>query len=318
MSKSPFLETVRENIRLRGYSLRTEQTYLHWIRRFILFNGKKHPQDMHAVEVRDFLNWLANKRNVAINTQKVALNALVFLYKHIVQHELGDLGFTQAAKQRFLPVVLTPQQVLSIIEQLNGHHKLIVSLLYGSGLRISECLRLRVQDIDLTNFSLTVRDSKGHKDRQTLLSAKLTEPLQQQIAAALQVQQQDNAKGIGPSLPYALSGKYPNAFRQPGWMFVFPSTSLCPHPLTGELCRHHLHDSIIRKALAPAVAACQIRQRVGCHTFRHSFATHLLQNGCDIRTVQELLGHNDVTTTQIYTHVIGQHYAGTISPLDRS
>lgn len=318
MSKSPFLETVRENIRLRGYSLRTEQTYLHLIRRFILFNGKKHPQDMHAVEVRDFLNWLANKRNVAINTQKVALNALVFLYKHIVQHELGDLGFTHAVKQRFLPVVLTPQQVLSIIEQLNGHHKLIVSLLYGSGLRISECLRLRVQDIDLTNLSLTVRDSKGHKDRQTLLSAKLTEPLQQQIAAALQVQQQDNAKGIGPSLPYALSRKYPNAFRQPGWMFVFPSTSLCPHPLTGELCRHHLHDSIIRKALAPAVATCQIRLRVGCHTFRHSFATHLLQNGCDIRTVQELLGHNDVTTTQIYTHVIGQHYAGTISPLDRS
>lgn len=317
MAKSAFLQAVSEDIRLRGYSIRTEHSYLYWIKSFILYHQKKHPQHMGADEVKAFLSWLANQRHVAVNTQKVALNALVFLYHKFLKIELGELGFTHATKQRSLPVVLSVSEVAALLPHLKGMCALIVSLLYGSGLRVSECLRLRVQDIDLEHLSITVRDGKGKKDRQTLLSSSLVTALKQQITRALALQQQDNLRGIGPSLPFALGRKYPSAYRQAGWMFLFPSTSLCAHPLTGVLCRHHLHDSAVRKALQPAVVACGIRKKVNCHTFRHSFATHLLQSGYDIRTVQELLGHNDVATTQIYTHVIGQHYAGTVSPLDK-
>lgn len=314
---SPFLDELRADMRLRGYSLKTEKSYLGWIRQFIFFHHKRHPKDMGANEVRDFLSWLANERHVAVNTQKAALNALVYLYQKALGIELGDLGFSLARKQRQLPVVLSPSEVSKILHQLEGRNRLIIELLYGSGLRISEALRLRVQDISFGNQSLTVRDGKGKKDRQTLLSPQLFESLRSAIANAIQIQQSDNAQGVGPSLPDALDRKYPNAFKQPGWMFVFPSTALCAHPYNGVLCRHHLHDSVVRKALQPAVRKALVFKKVNCHTFRHSFATHLLQTGCDIRTVQELLGHNDVSTTQIYTHVIGQHYAGTTSPLDR-
>lgn len=317
MAKSAFLQAVSEDIRLRGYSIRTEHSYLYWIKSFILFHQKKHPQYMGAEEVKNFLSWLANQRHVAVNTQKVALNALVFLYHKFLKLELGELGFKHAVKQRSLPVVLSSAEVAALLQHLKGLPALVVSLLYGSGLRVSECLRLRVQDVDLEHLSITVRDGKGRKDRQTLLSRSLVPMLKQRIEQALALQLQDNLKGIGPSLPFALGRKYPSAYRQAGWMYLFPSTCLCAHPLTGVLCRHHLHDSVIRKALQPAVVASGIRKKVNCHTFRHSFATHLLQSGYDIRTVQELLGHNDVATTQIYTHVIGQHYAGTVSPLDK-
>ena len=204
-----------------------------------------------------------------------------------------------------------------VLEQLEGIHRLIVELMYGSGLRVSECLRLRVQDFDFAKSCLTIHDGKGGKDRVTLLSRRLQKEIEAQIDKALEVQVIDNQNGTGPSLPIALSRKYPTAFRSSNWMFVFPSTKLCHHPVSNQLCRHHLHTSVIRKAVKAATQKSNVRKRVTCHTFRHSFATHLLESGTDIRTVQELLGHSDIKTTQIYTHVVGQHYAGTLSPLDK-
>lgn len=316
-SASPFLEMVRGEIRLRGYSIRTEKSYLFWIKQFILFHQKRHPAEMAGAEVKAFLTWLAVKRQVAINTQKVALNAVVFLYSKVLKQELGDLGFTLAVKQRHLPSVLTPHEIRLILNQLQGRDRLIIELLYASGLRISECLRLRVQDINFDNLSICVRNAKGNKDRLTILSHSLISSLQQAITAALTLQQQDNQQGVGPSLPGQLASKFPKAFRSPAWMFIFPSSGYSNHPATGTTCRHHLHETVVRKSLQKAVMMAGIdRKRVSCHTFRHSFATHLLQSGCDIRNVQDLLGHNDVKTTQIYTHVMGQHFAGLRSPLD--
>ncbi|MCC5854797.1 MAG: integron integrase [Idiomarina sp.] len=317
MPQSPFMEMLRSEMRLRGNSLRTEKSYLYWIRQYIRFHRLKHPSDMGAEHVKSFLSWLACERHVAVNTQKVALNALVFMYHKILKQDLGELDFKLAQKQRRLPVVLTPEEVLKILNKLDGRNKTIIEVLYGSGLRVNECLALRVQDICLKTCAVTIREGKGNKDRQSILSQHLIAPLTELITSALDIQREDNERGVGPSMPVALARKYPNAYKSPGWMFIFPSSGLCAHPITGELCRHHLHDSVVRKALKPAVSAAGIHKKVNCHTFRHSFATHLLQNGCDIRTVQELLGHNDVKTTQIYTHVLGQHYAGTMSPLDR-
>lgn len=317
MSTSPFMEMVRGEIRLRGFSIRTEKSYLFWIKQFILFHQKRHLQTMGRDEVKSFLTWLAVKRNVAVNTQKVALNAVVFLYHKVLKQELGELGFSLATKRRQLPSVLTPAEVAMILQQLNGRDRLIVELLYASGLRITEALRLRVQDIDFDNYSICVRDAKGNKDRQTLLSESVVAPLKEEIAKALALQQKDNQHKIGPSLPHQVGVKYPNAYKSPAWMFIFPSVSLSTNPVTGVTCRHHLHDSVIRKALKRAVAMAGVEQkRVSCHTFRHSFATHLLQAGCDIRNLQELLGHNDVKTTQIYTHVIGKHFVNIRSPAD--
>lgn len=317
MTTSPFIEMLRAEMRLRGHSLRTEKSYLYWIKQFIRHHKMKHPKDMGADHVKYFLSWLATERHVAVNTQKVALNAIAFMYHKVLKQDLGTLDFKLAQKQRNLPVVLTPEEVLKVLSQLEGRNQTIIEMLYGSGLRVNECLSLRVKDICLKSCSVTVRNGKANKDRQSILSQNLIAPLTKLISAALEIQRKDNLNGVGPSMPTALARKYPSAFRTPGWMFVFPSSSLCAHPHTGELCRHHLHDSVIRKALKPAVGKAGIYKKVNCHTFRHSFATHLLQNGCDIRTVQELLGHNDVSTTQVYTHVIGQHYAGTMSPLDR-
>jgi integron integrase len=317
MANSPFMEMIRGEMRLRGYSIRTEKTYLFWIKQFILFHRKRHPSEMAGPEVKDFLTWLADKRHVAINTQKVALNAVVFLYHKVLKVELGELGFKLATKQRHLPIVLSKIEIGAILRNLNERDRLIISLLYGSGLRVTECLRLRVQDINFDRMAITVRDGKGRKDRQTLMGQSVVEPLKKAIQAAVALQKKDNELGIGPSLPGVLAKKYPNAFRSPAWMFIFPSLGFCEHPYTGDTCRHHLHETVVRKALKHAVTAAAILdKRVNCHTFRHSFATHLLQSGYDIRSVQELLGHNDVKTTQIYTHVIGQHYAGTRSPLD--
>ncbi len=317
MGSSPFIENLRSEMRLRGYSIRTEKTYLFWIKRYILYNQKRHPQDMGQDEVKGYLTWLAVNRGVAVNTQKVVLNALVFMYHKVLKQDLGEMDFKLATKQRRLPCVLSKGEVGAILQKLEGRDRLIASLLYGSGLRLNECLRLRVQDICFQRLAITVRDGKANKDRQTLLGQSIVEPLKQAIEVALKVQRRDNQRGIGPSIPGALGRKYPSAYRDPGWMYVFPSSGLSGHPVTGVTCRHHLHDTVMRKALRRAVLAADIRsKRVNCHTFRHSFATHLLESGYDIRSVQELLGHNDVKTTQIYTHVIGQHYAGTRSPVD--
>lgn len=315
---SPFLESVRADLRLRGYSLKTERSYLDWIRRYIRFTDKKHPSDVEPTEITRFLTHLAVNRHVSVNTQKTALNALVFLYQKHLKLEVGDLGFTLARKQRSLPAVLTPDEVRMILAQLAGRNHLIISLMYGSGLRVNECLQLRVQDIDLEHRSITVHDGKGRKDRKTLLGATVIPALKEAMDAAIKLQQRDNEQGVGSSIPPALARKYPNAFRTPSWAFLFPSSGWCLNPYDDTLCRHHLHDTIVRKFLAIAVKKSGITtKRVRSHTLRHSFATALLASGTDIRTVQELLGHNDVSTTQIYTHVLGQHYAGTSSPLDR-
>lgn len=315
---SKFLEEIRRHMRMRGYSLKTEKAYLYWIKYFIRFHKLKHPKDIGESELTAFLSYLANEQCVVINTQKVALNAIAYLYNQFLQLPLGDLGFTYAKKPRKLPNVLTANEVQAILSHLSGVNHTIFSLLYVSGLRISECLRLRIQDLDFTNLSLTVRDGKGKKDRVTLLSPVIISLLQQQIDRVSTIQKNDNKQGIGPSLPHALGKKYPNAFKQSSWMFIFPSTIISRHPVTNQLCRHHLHDSSPRKALKRAVQQAKIfNKRITCHTFRHSFATELLRSGQDIRTVQELLGHSDVATTQIYTHVIGEHFAGTVSPLNK-
>lgn len=317
--KSPFLLSISQDMRQKGYSLRTEKTYIHWIKRFILFNKKRHPMEMAGEEVRLFLSHLANTENVSTNTQKIALNALAFLYNKFLNKPIGVLDFAPAAKPRYLPTVLSAGEVQSILNNTElARNKVIFSLLYGAGLRITECLRLRVKDIDFNLSCIQVQDGKGNKHRTTLLPAKLIPELQELIQQSIAIQREDNAQGVGPSLPFALDKKYPSAYRQSAWMFIFPSLTLCAHPVSQKLCRHHLHDSVARKALKQAVEKAGIlNKRISCHTFRHSFATHLLQAGRDIRTVQELLGHSDVATTQIYTHVLGQQFAGTHSPLDR-
>ena len=318
MSNSPFLSSISHAMRQKGYALKTEKTYLHWIKRFILFNNKQHPKYMGADEVRAFLSNLANQHHVAIGTQKIALNALAFLYNKYLNKPLGQLDFIPASRPRRLPVVLSISEVKNILNTVdNSRNHIVFSLLYGAGLRVNECLRLRVKDFDFNYRSISVHDSKGNKSRVTLLPHKLLPSFKNLIEEAVHIQQLDNKQDVGPSLPFALDRKYPSAFRQAAWMFVFPSSGLSQHPFTNKLCRHHLHDSVIRRALRQAVeSAGLVNKRVSCHTFRHSFATHLLQAGRDIRTVQELLGHTDVKTTQIYTHVLGEHFTGTHRPLD--
>ena len=313
----PFAESVRRYMRVNRYSIRTEKSYLYWIGHFIRFNNYTHPAKLGNAEITAFLEYLAVERYVSVSTQRIALNAIMFLYSKFLNKPISGLKFREASKPRKLPTVLTPRETILVIEQLSGVHRLIVELMYGSGLRVSECLRLRIQDVQLDNCSLLVRDGKGGKDRVTILSKQLAGKIKDQTLSVIRVQKEDNLGGFGPSMPPALARKYPNAYRNPAWMFLFPSTTLSKHPISGIWCRHHLHTSVIRKTVKRATELAGVNKRVTCHTFRHSFATHLLESGTDIRTVQELLGHSDVKTTQIYTHVVGQHYAGTISPLDK-
>ncbi len=319
LSATPrLLDQVRGKIRLKHYSLRTEQTYVDWIKRFIRHFGKRHPRELGAAEVEAFLTHLAVAGRVAASTQNQAKSALLFLYREVLSIELPWLDNVQQAKApRRLPVVLTRDEVHAVLSRLDGMHWLIASLLYGSGMRLMECLRLRVKDIDFARGEILVRDGKGFKDRVTMLPAATVPMLREQMARARVLHQRDLADALGEAaLPYALARKYPGTGREWGWQFVFPSEGLCTDPRDGCVRRHHLLDQAVQRAMKQAVRDAGIVKPATPHTLRHSFATHLLEGGYDIRTVQELLGHSDVSTTMIYTHVLNKGGRGVRSPLD--
>ena len=305
-------------IRRRGYAYRTEQTYEQWICRFILFCQDTAPEDAGAAELRSFLNYLAIQRQVSASTQNQALNALVFLYKQVLGREpLALEKFVRAKRPRNLPVVLSRNEVTALLAELQGIHRLAAALLYGMGMRLLEGLRLRVQDVDFDYRRIHVHQAKGKKDRYVPLPGTLVEDLRRQIEAVRQLHERDLAAGHGEvNLPDALARKYPHAGRELKWQFLFPSGRLAVDPRGGAVRRHHLHESTLQKAVKRAAAACHINKRAGCHTLRHSFATHLLEANYDIRTVQELLGHANVSTTMIYTHVLSRPGVGVASPLD--
>ena len=316
--RSPFLEQVRNAIRVRHYSIRTEEAYLGWVKRFILFHGKRHPRDMGEAEVGAFLTHLAVQGRVAAATQNQALNALVFLYKAVLERPLADIdGVVRAKKPQRLPVVLTPEEVRSVLRHLSGAHWLVACLLYGSGLRLMEAVRLRVKDLDFDHRAILVRDGKGAKDRVVTLPDSLITPLRQHLEHVRLLHDKDLADGLGAVyLPFALERKYPRAPREWHWQYVFPSASRSVDPRSGIERRHHLDESSIQKAVRGAVRKAGVQKPASCHTLRHSFATHLLERGMDIRTVQEQLGHRDVRTTQIYTHVLQRGASAVISPLN--
>lgn len=313
------LDRVRARLRGLHYSTRTEMAYLGWIRRYILFHGRRHPADMGKPELEAFLTDLAVERHVSAATQNQALSALLFLYREVLGQELPWLDdVIRAKKPARLPTVLTRQEVGALLDRLEeGVDKLVVRLLYGSGLRLLEALRLRVKDVDLARRALLVRDGKGGKDRVTMIAAQLVRPLQVQIASRRLLHEEDLARGRGRVwLPDALAAKFPDAPSAFGWQYVFPAPGLSVDPRSGAVRRHHLDERRIQRAVRAAAAAAGLLKPVSPHTLRHSFATHLLEGGYDIRTVQELLGHADVSTTMIYTHVLNRGGRAVISPLD--
>jgi integron integrase len=317
--KPRLLEQVRHAIRLRHYSRRTEDAYAGWIRRFILFHGKRHPATMGEPEITRYLSWLAVEKKVGAVTQNQALSALLFLYKEVLRQEMGWLQNVVRAKgPRRLPVVLTREEVRAVLGRLDGPAWLVAALLYGSGLRLLEALRLRVKDVDFAANQITVRSGKGGKDRVTMLPAIVKEPLARHLEVMRLQHEQDLERGAGwVEMPQALARKYPNAGREWHWQWVFPATRTYVAPDPRQRRRHHLHESAIQRAVHDAVRAARVGKHASCHTFRHSFATHLLEDGHDIRTVQELLGHRDVGTTMIYTHVLNRGGRGVRSPADK-
>lgn len=316
---SPLLNQIREAIRVRHYSIRTEHTYVDWVKRYIRFHGMKHPKAMGAPEVQRFLTWLAVERNVAAATQNQALNALVFLYREVLGMDLGEFASSvRAKKPTNLPTVFTEAEVMDVLAHLEGQQWLMAALLYGSGLRLLECLRLRVKDIDFHYRCLYVRSGKGAKDRVVTLADPLLDHLRIQVDYTLTLHRRDILDGYGNVwLPYALERKYPSASREPAWQYVFPAVHRSADPRSGVVRRHHADPSSLQKAVRQAIRSAGIDRKASCHTFRHSFATHLLASGADIRTVQEQLGHSDVRTTQIYTHLLERGAAGVVSPLNR-
>lgn len=311
-------DRVRDLIRLKHYSIRTEKSYLSWIMRYILFHNKRDPKEMANPEIEAFLSHLAVNLKVSAATQNQAFNALLFLYKEILKKELDDsIDAIRAKKPKRLPTVMTKDETMKVIGAIPADYQLMVKLIYGSGLRLMECLRLRVKDIDFENNQILIRDAKGIKDRITVLPDILKPSLREYLERVKLVHQNDVAKGYGRVyLPYALERKYPNASLEWGWQYVFPAKGLSKDPRTGEVRRHHIHENSLQKAVKTAVRLVGITKPVNVHTFRHSFATHLLEANYDIRTVQELLGHNDVSTTMIYTHVLNKPGVSIKSPLD--
>jgi integron integrase len=313
------LEVAKEKMRTRHFAYRTEQIYLHWIRRYVNFHDRRHPRGLGHEGVEKFLSHLAVDAKVGASTQNQALQALLFLYRQVLDIDLPWLeNVTRASRPKRLPVVLTPSEVRAVLAQLEGTTWLVANLLYGSGLRLMESLRLRVKDVVMERCELIVRDAKGGKDRVTVLPGTILHALRVHLQKLrVRFEQQRAAGAPGVSLPTALMRKYPNASTQWGWQYVFPADSYCEDVYSGRPIRHHMHEKVMQRAVQAAVRSAGILQPASCHTFRHCFATHLLEAGCDIRTVQELLGHADVRATMLYTHVLGKGAMGVKSPLDR-
>jgi len=319
MDKPRLLDQVRDALRVRHYSLRTEESYLQWIKRFILFHGKRHPTEMGEQEITAFLTFLAVDKHVSPSTQNQALSALLFLYKQVLEQELDWMDdIVRAKRSERIPEVLSPDQVRQLINHLAGTHQLMARLLYGTGMRLMEVVRLRVRDVDFHYRQITVRSGKGNKDRVTVLPASLFEAMKAHLTRVKALHVKDLAEGGGSVyLPYALAQKYPSADREWGWQYVFPAPTRSRDPRSGAVRRHHVYEQNLQRAIKQAVVRLGFPGKVSTHTLRHSFATHLLEGGSDIRTVQELLGYADVKTTMIYTHVLRRGGRGIMSPLDR-
>jgi len=315
--KSPFLGTLRRDILGRGLSVATAKAYCHWAKRYIIHQGKRHPTEMGAAEVEAFLSHLAADLGCSERTQRQALNALVFLYRRHLDIDLGTLSFRPARKPRHIPTVLSRGEVRALLHAMHGQYKLMAAMLYGAGLRCAELLNLRVQDLDFDRLAITVRQGKGRKDRITILPGGLVPPLRLQLARVERIREQDARTGHGASMPPALARKYPTAPMRAGWQYVFPAPHLARDPRGGPRKRHHCHPRSLQRAVRQAADRAGIVRRVSPHTLRHCFATHLLEDGADIRTVQELLGHSSVETTQIYTHVLNRPGLAVHSPLER-
>jgi integron integrase len=314
MTPPRLMEQVRAEIRARHYSRRTEEAYIHWIRRFIVFHGRRHPRELGAPEVSAFLMWLAVEQHVAASTQNQALSGILFLYRHVLRL---DIGVVELLPQR-VPVVLSPSEVRQVLDQLIGVPRIVATLLYGAGLRLQECLELRVKDLDFERREITVRRGKGQKDRRVMLPDAVRKALEEHLEGVRRLHHADLAAGYGRVvLPGALDRKYPNACTDWVWQFIFPAGRICRDERFGPPTRFHLHESAVQRAVTDAGRKAGLAKRVGCHTFRHSFATHLLESGYDIRTVQVLLGHADVSTTMVYTHVLNRGGLGVKSPIDR-
>ncbi|WOX06140.1 integron integrase [Microbulbifer pacificus] len=317
-SSERFMPLLRRHMRESGLAYRSEQTYTHWIKRFIHYHKLRHPRDMGVVEVEEFLTYLSVDKFCAINTQKIVLNALVYLYKRYLELSLEGLNFKPARQYRRLPVVYSQSEIQAILVHLNGTHRLLVELMYGAGLRSAELLSLRIKDIDFGSNNIVVRSGKGNKDRTTILPQALIPALRRQIEKVRILHAEDVAAGFGEVyLPDALERKYPRAASEIAWQFLFPSSRVGPCPRTGVIRRHHLHPSALAKHIRHAVKSAGVHKPARAHAFRHSFATHLLESGYDLRTIQELLGHSDISTTEIYTHVVNRGGKGVLSPMDR-